>query len=295
MDSGKRKEMERARVAHLKTRDRPPIVDAEKRKGPGARITLPERLRKPKANPKQDSRPAETKTGTNSRGPRHQAPMMPPRIKGNLVTVFAKEDRAEVEHRKLLSRRPLQRWQICVGSETELHALPLPVRPPWTFGEPAAQLEMREQRYFEGWLKTIYANCGMADLNIFEHNLEVWRQLWRVVERSDLIVIVADARNPLVHFSAALYDLCVRRMQRPLVLVLSKVRRFSIFLHLSWTRPRCLIGRSRAPSHVGGVDAVAACALPRAGRRPIQLLSASRDRHFRPQPARQAPPRVEAG
>lgn len=31
----------------------------------------------------------------------------------------------------------------------------------------------------------------------FERNIEVWRQLWRVLERSHLIVQIVDARNPL--------------------------------------------------------------------------------------------------
>ena len=31
----------------------------------------------------------------------------------------------------------------------------------------------------------------------YERNLEVWRQLWRVIERSDLVVQIVDARNPL--------------------------------------------------------------------------------------------------
>jgi large subunit GTPase 1 len=34
-------------------------------------------------------------------------------------------------------------------------------------------------------------------LTPFERNLEVWRQLWRVLERSQLIVQIIDARNPL--------------------------------------------------------------------------------------------------
>jgi large subunit GTPase 1 len=34
-------------------------------------------------------------------------------------------------------------------------------------------------------------------LTPFERNLEVWRQLWRVMERSDLLVQIVDARNPL--------------------------------------------------------------------------------------------------
>ena len=35
-------------------------------------------------------------------------------------------------------------------------------------------------------------------LTPYERNLEIWRQLWRVVERSDLVVQIVDARNPLV-------------------------------------------------------------------------------------------------
>lgn len=31
----------------------------------------------------------------------------------------------------------------------------------------------------------------------FERNLQLWRQLWRVIERSQLIVQIVDARNPL--------------------------------------------------------------------------------------------------
>lgn len=30
----------------------------------------------------------------------------------------------------------------------------------------------------------------------FEKNLDFWRQLWRVIERSDVIVQIVDARNP---------------------------------------------------------------------------------------------------
>jgi hypothetical protein len=36
-------------------------------------------------------------------------------------------------------------------------------------------------------------------LTPFEKNIEVWRQLWRVVERSDLVVQIVDGRNPMVN------------------------------------------------------------------------------------------------
>lgn len=36
-------------------------------------------------------------------------------------------------------------------------------------------------------------------LTPFERNIEVWRQLWRVVERSEVVVQIVDARNPLLY------------------------------------------------------------------------------------------------
>ncbi|KAH9506288.1 large subunit GTPase 1 homolog [Dermatophagoides farinae] len=41
-------------------------------------------------------------------------------------------------------------------------------------------------------------------LTPFEKNLEFWRQLWRVIERSDVLVQILDARNPLLFYSADL-------------------------------------------------------------------------------------------
>ncbi|KAH9285227.1 Large subunit GTPase 1 -like protein [Echinococcus granulosus] len=40
----------------------------------------------------------------------------------------------------------------------------------------------------------------------YERNLEFWRQLWQVVERSDVLVQVVDARQPLLFFSTSLND-----------------------------------------------------------------------------------------
>lgn len=42
-------------------------------------------------------------------------------------------------------------------------------------------------------------NMGMI-VTPFERNIEVWRQLWRVLERSDVVVQIVDARNPLFFY-----------------------------------------------------------------------------------------------
>ncbi|TBU34699.1 P-loop containing nucleoside triphosphate hydrolase protein [Dichomitus squalens] len=38
----------------------------------------------------------------------------------------------------------------------------------------------------------------------YEHNLEVWRQLWRVTEISQILLILLDSRCPILHFPPAL-------------------------------------------------------------------------------------------
>ncbi|KAJ5586337.1 Large subunit GTPase 1 [Penicillium hetheringtonii] len=62
-----------------------------------------------------------------------------------------------------------------------------------------AQLEMMERESLLSWRRGLAELQENQDLLMtpFERNLEVWRQLWRVIERSDLIVQIVDARNPL--------------------------------------------------------------------------------------------------
>ncbi|KAI6153741.1 hypothetical protein BKA82DRAFT_997363 [Pisolithus tinctorius] len=77
--------------------------------------------------------------------------------------------------------------------------LRVPRRPPWTKLITTAQLDRQEKDAFLEWRR------GLARLQEdekflltpFERNIEVWRQLWRVIERSHLVVQIVDARNPL--------------------------------------------------------------------------------------------------
>ncbi|KAG6336135.1 hypothetical protein ID866_2945 [Astraeus odoratus] len=77
--------------------------------------------------------------------------------------------------------------------------LRVPRRPPWTKSITKAQLDRQEKDAFLEWRR------GLARLQEdekflltpFERNIEVWRQLWRVIERAHLVVQIVDARNPL--------------------------------------------------------------------------------------------------
>jgi len=64
------------------------------------------------------------------------------------------------------------------------------------------ELHLLEQDSFLEWRRQL-AVLEEADhfiLTPFERNLDIWRQLWRVVELSGVMVQIVDARNPEVFF-----------------------------------------------------------------------------------------------
>ncbi|KAJ5182730.1 Large subunit GTPase 1 [Penicillium capsulatum] len=75
----------------------------------------------------------------------------------------------------------------------------VPRRPKWDQSTTRQQLEVMERESLLEWRRGLAELQENNDLLMtpFERNLEVWRQLWRVIERSDLVVQIVDARNPL--------------------------------------------------------------------------------------------------
>jgi ribosome biogenesis GTPase A len=63
-------------------------------------------------------------------------------------------------------------------------------------------LKRARARSCEPQMCFIFQNCDIVTAQLtltpFERNIEVWRQLWRVVERCDVIVQIVDARDPLL-------------------------------------------------------------------------------------------------
>ena len=78
--------------------------------------------------------------------------------------------------------------------------LTVPRRPPWDDNTTPQDLDKRERASLLDWRRGLAELQEKDDLLMtpFERNLEVWRQLWRVIERSDLVVQIVDARNPLL-------------------------------------------------------------------------------------------------
>lgn len=80
-------------------------------------------------------------------------------------------------------------------------SLRVPRRPPWNSKMSVEELDANERQAFLVWrrnLARLEENEKLV-LTPFEKNLDIWRQLWRVLERSDLLVMVVDARDPLFY------------------------------------------------------------------------------------------------
>lgn len=146
--------------------------------------------------------------------------------KGTLLeTVFhVREAGYEVEKRVVESRSPLQRTTTSTAHDSYYqHLIPIPVRPVWNAKMSAAEIQAAEDADFETYLQGIYDAYPPYRLNHFEHNLHVWRQLWRVVEISDILILVADARHPQFHVPPSLYDYIVHKAKKPMVCILNKI------------------------------------------------------------------------
>jgi ribosome biogenesis GTPase A len=160
--------------------------------------------------------------------------------RNKLSTFFEREDDAAVQLRKLDATRPLERqrhaaqdgwahiaprplpWPLPLVGGAFAPIIPVPKRPPWRRDMSAGELEQQEQAMFVKWTEGIFAQYDRSQLNHFEHNLEVWRQLWRAIERSDLAVFVLDARLPFFHFQQAMWDYVTKDMGREAVICINK-------------------------------------------------------------------------
>jgi large subunit GTPase 1 len=93
-----------------------------------------------------------------------------------------------------------------------VRSLAIPRRPRWRDFSSSEELHRAEKDAFLAWRRDVAIaelahGGGLASPEVghmeaavtpFEKNLQVWRQLWRVVERCDVLVQIGDARNPLL-------------------------------------------------------------------------------------------------
>eukprot|EP00897_Mesotaenium_endlicherianum_P010478 jgi/Mesen1/9459/ME000627S08849 len=120
-----------------------------------------------------------------------------------------------------------------------MHALTIPRRPAWDSTTTAEQLDQLERASFLDWrrgLVSLEENEKLV-LTPFEKNLDIWRQLWRVLERSDLMVMVVDVRNPLFYRCADL-ERYVKEINpcKSTMLLLNKADLLPVSVRAKWAR-----------------------------------------------------------
>lgn len=104
----------------------------------------------------------------------------------------------------------------------------------------AHEINENEQQAFLEWRRDIAQveeeNVRLA-ITPFEKNLEVWRQLWRVIERSDLLLQIVDARNPFFFYSRDLERYIEETgKNKRFLLVINKADYLSEELREYWSR-----------------------------------------------------------
>jgi len=117
--------------------------------------------------------------------------------------------------------------------------VPIPRRPAWTTDLTKEELQQLENDGFVTWRKQLAEieedlGCTMTP---FERNLDFWRQLWRVVEKSDLLVQIVDARDPLFYRSIDL-EKYVKEIgeNKEVIILLNKVDYLPRELREEWVK-----------------------------------------------------------
>lgn len=119
-----------------------------------------------------------------------------------------------------------------VNSDFAFKELSVPRRPAWDETTTALELDQREKDAFLEWRRAIaereeeiaLRSSAVSSLGVtpFEKNLEIWRQLWRVLERCSCIVQIVDARNPLFYLSRDLKAYTTEELGKPMLLLINK-------------------------------------------------------------------------
>ncbi|OAX43025.1 P-loop containing nucleoside triphosphate hydrolase protein [Rhizopogon vinicolor AM-OR11-026] len=139
------------------------------------------------------------------------------------------------------------------GSDLEIDQLSVPKRPKWKYTMSKDEVDANEEGHFRRWITqtdaiverwhrqgnqpvTSDTDPGSIGEHVvdtmspgemprpptyFERNLEVWRQLWRVTEISQILLCLLDSRCPPLHFPPSLESYLATRKAK-LILVLTK-------------------------------------------------------------------------
>lgn len=102
----------------------------------------------------------------------------------------------------------------------------------------AEEVDRREKESFMEWRREIAQleeQSSQLKVTPFEKNLEVWRQLWRVMERCGIAFQIVDARNPLLYYTNDLITYGLEhKIPRPVMLLINKADYLTEYQRKQW-------------------------------------------------------------
>eukprot|EP00924_Labyrinthula_sp_SR-Ha-C_P001518 snap_masked-scaffold_18-processed-gene-0.32-mRNA-1 protein AED:0.37 eAED:0.39 QI:0/-1/0/1/-1/1/1/0/427 len=152
-----------------------------------------------------------------------------------LSSQFQKLSTEEVEKRKQISTKPIdiskRPKKISSFTDEEILDLGFPKRPNESINSSKEEIDSLELKSFEIWLDNVQKRkmeekekLGLTDYQVnvpFENNLEVWRQLWRVIEKSNIVAFIIDIRNPILLFPKSCFEY-VKTLGKERILIFTK-------------------------------------------------------------------------
>ncbi|GAA6058876.1 hypothetical protein JCM10212_002820 [Sporobolomyces blumeae] len=136
--------------------------------------------------------------------------------------------------------------------------LSCPKRPKWSYNSTKTEVEKNEEGMFRKWMTTTDQALSQlsasqrdhddedyhdveATVNLsptfYERNLNVWRQLWRTTEISEILLVLVDVRFPLLHYPPSLRNyLHTLKPRKPVILCLTKCDLVPRWLAEAWKK-----------------------------------------------------------
>lgn len=92
------------------------------------------------------------------------------------------------------------------------------VRHIWSIWRTTVILELVRK---ESW--SLASTVSVYNLIYIIHDANLYQSRWRVLEISDIVIVVMDIRHPLLHFPRSLYNYVTKELKRKIVGVFNKV------------------------------------------------------------------------
>ena len=108
-----------------------------------------------------------------------------------------------------------------LGEVKKIKYLQIPRKPAWN-NKSIEEQKLEQNQAFLDWKKQLLVlqeNFPNLILTPYEKNFEVWKQLWYVVEKSDLLIQIIDCRDPLFYRSADLENYVFEQSKKNFLII----------------------------------------------------------------------------